>query len=468
MASISQQLNDLFNPKPAEEYDPENGFAEEEMQRKAPASTEVSLERRRIFADVPLNPKFAAKKTSRKELGRPDESSSEVLEKGMKSEEELGSEEEEAEEASIGEREKKQKAAKRDDQEVSEDDVDAVLEAIREEDQIQNKKAEKSMRQSEIERGKQVLLQRKVTDSLVGLRIFMEKLLSIANKLPQQQTIRLFQENSEVKDKYKACIAGLNDLLAILLSIQAQISTQAGISSELQKGVNKNSLEDIWKVLEKNKSQVKERSYDVIENWMEKAQVYANAKLKHNMKALGVHPLRQTEEKFTRNKQKFIQKAQTKAKAFKVFGNPSSSIHDMIDKEIYDDSDFYQMFLRDYLALNSKAVAESKEEEELNWTYKYLQSKGIAKKEKIGAPLIESKKRKDKTLKYTVHDKLVNFMAREENHFLIPGYKNITQSLFGIRRDEPLKRKRIGTEELGEEMEKIGNQSDEDMDVALI
>ena len=466
MNSISQQLNDLYNPKPVEEYDPEDEYIDEEVKKRNSGKMEVELGKRRVFPDISLNPKFGAKKTTRRDLEQYDISDSEP------SDEEIKEEEVSSVEDSV--KEHKQKKANKGDKEfvedrMEEDELDAQLEAIREDDKIQSKKAERSMRQSEIKRGQEVLLQRKVTDSLVGLRILMEKLLNIANKLPQQQTIKLFQKNSEVKSAYDTCIKDINELLSKLLSIQAQIASQSEISTELQRGKNVNSLQDAWKIMQKNKSLVKEQSYDVIENWMEKAQVYANAKLKHNMKALGVHPLRQTEDKFTKNKQKLIQKAQTKSKAFKVFGKPANSIHDMVDKEIYDDSDFYQMFLKDYLSLNSKAVTGSTEEEELNWTYKYLQSKGIAKKEKIGgAPLIESKKRKDKALKYVVHEKLLNFMAQEKNYNLIPGYKNIVSSLFGIRKDEPIKRKRIGTDELGEEIEKIDNKSDEDMDIALI
>ena len=457
MTSISQELNDLFNPKPADEYDPENDFADDRLKKKNEViKSDLDFEQRHILPEIPLNPKFAAKKVSRKELEGNEESSQEESE-----ENDENMENEEKESLSIEEEVKNK-------EEESDKEIDAALEAINEEDQIQTKKAEKYTRLSEIERGQQVILQRKVTDGLIGIRILMEKILNTANRLPQTTTIEQFKENPDVESKYTSCIEGIKEFFSTLLSIQDLIARQSEISSELQKPKENPSLDELWKVMEKNKLLIKEQSYDIVENWMEKAQVYANAKLKHNVKTLGVHPLRQTEEKYSKNKQKMIQKAQTKSKAYKVLGNESSTIHDMIDKEIYDDSDFYQTFLRDYLALNSKSAAGSKEEE-LNWTYKYLQSKGIAKKEKVGAPLIESKKRKNKTLKYVVHEQLINFMAQQENHDLFPGYKNVVSNLFGLKKDEaPEKRRRIGTDELEREMENIENKEDEGMDVALI
>jgi len=469
--NISSQLNELFNPKPPEEFDPENDFGDDKIRFKKnnENNEEISFNKKSILPEIPLNPKFAAKKISRSELDK----SQENLDSDIESENNQNIAELRSSDEKLSENEDKsdnsEKSIEKNDGDL--ENIDEALNTIRHEDEIQQKNNENAAKITELERAQQVVQQRKVTDSLIGLRILTEKILNVANKLPQSTSIEKFKENGEIKEKYQNNISQIKEFILKTISIQSKLLKQAGILDNLPVPKTLENSEQIWEILNKTQNSFKDKTYDIIENWMEKTQIHINAKLKQTVKSLGLHPLRQAEDKYTKNKQKMISKAQTKSKAFRVLGNAVQTIHDMKDSEIYDDSEFYQTFLRDYLALNAKVGGNSKEEEELNWTYKYLQSKGIAKKEKIGAPLIESKKRKNKTIKYVVHERLVNFMAQQENPNLIPGYGNIVKSLFGIQREEaeaaPIKRKRIGTEELVEEMEKIGTKQDE-VDIALI
>ena len=227
MTSISQQLNDLFNPKPADEYDPENDFADDRLKKKNEViKADLDFEQRHILPEIPLNPKFAAKKVSRKELERNEESNQEESEENDES-----MENEEKKSLSIEEEVKNK-------EEESDKEIDAALEAINEEDQIQTKKAEKYTRLSEIERGQQVILQRKVTDGLIGIRILMEKILNTANRLPQTTTIEQFKENPDVESKYTSCIEGIKEFFSTLLSIQDLIARQSEISSTSENSQN--------------------------------------------------------------------------------------------------------------------------------------------------------------------------------------------------------------------------------------
>ena len=460
-ATISEQLNDLLNPKPREEYNPEDEDVDAAIREHAKKDEFGEIEpvgQRRIFPELPLDPKFAARKTTRKELeehGEEDESGSE--------EEESSEDKEDAAHFSD-----KEGATEKNDEHEPEEEVDAALKEIQEEDTKHAEQVETVLEATEAEKGRQVIAQRKVMDCLIGLRILLEKVLTNANRLPQPGTISHFKENPDVKLKYGETIEKVKKLILTTLRVQ----TKLGLGEDLTEGSESDDMPALWTKIMKNKTACKDKVYDVIENWMEKTQLYVNAKLKQNMKVLGAHPLRQVEDKYSKNKSKLLQKAQQKSKAFRVLGNPSASIQEMRDKEIYEDAEYYQTFLRDYLSLNTRPAGEASEEG-FDWTYKYLQSRGITKREKLGAPLIQSKKRKNKALKYVVHEKLVNFMPQQENPNLLPGYENIVKKLFGVRakedQEEPEKtRKRVGTDELALEMERINTKTAEGMDVALI
>lgn len=474
--SISQQLNDLLNPKPPEEYDPENEYLEAQVRARAQTRPQEApdLGQRRILPDIPLDPKIGVKKTSRAELEKslphPEED-----EDDLEAKEGEGEDEDDDEESESGSQEGKEEKEEEKKQEVPEEDLDAALKQIAAEDQTHEQTA-KVAEASEAEKGRQVIVQRKALDCLVGVRILMEKMLTIANKLPQPGSVGQFQENLEIKQKYTEAMAQMQRALAATLTIQTKIAETAGIANNLaaSAGVDEKTATeaDFWGKVQKNRTECKDKVYDNVENWMEKTQLFVNARLKQGMKALGTHPLRQAEDKYDKNKEKFLQKTQLKAKAFRVLGNPVATVHEMRDKEIYEDSEYYQTFLRDYLSLNAKAAGAGGEDEGLDWTYRYLQSRGMARKEKTGLQ-VEGKKRKNKALKYTVHDKLVNFMAQQANPNLLPGYENIVKSLFGTKpvedQGEPAHtRKRLGTDEIVAEMEKINTKGEEDVDVALI
>lgn len=452
--SIAEQMTDLFNPKPPEEFNPENDFIELQGNRPKPHNIhpieETDLNQRRILPEIPINPKFAVKKTTLKELA-------EIQEKEDESEESESVEKNE------------EKVDKNEDvnENENEKEIEAALGEIQQEDKEQETIIKKSKEVNEMKKGKQVVAQRKLLDSFLGIRILLQKFLTIANKLPQSDTYPLFQNtNPQITEKYQEAINNTKKFIETTLSIQSTISQESEISTKIPAITVEGST---WTAIKANKESIKDNLYDVIENWMNKTQLYVNAKLKNSMKTLGAHPLRQAEEKYRKNKEKILRKAQMKSKPYRILGKPADSIKETLDKEVYEDAEHYQTLLKDYLVLNAKNTGGNEKNtgdgEELDMTYKYLQSKGIdIKRQKIGVPDKERKKRKNRALKYVVHEKLVNFLAQQDNPGLLPGYENIVKSLFGMNSGEPEEvspRKRARTLELEEAMEKEEAPEDE-------
>lgn len=124
-----------------------------------------------------------------------------------------------------------------------------------------------------------------------------------------------------------------------------------------------------------------------------------------------------------------------------MFGRPTADLTREKDEEIYNDFDFYQGLLKDFLSSNDVDTGNQgpgNEEDiylegaDLGMTQKYLEQRkkiksGLDKKKKE----VDRKASKNRKIRYVVHDKLVNFMAPLENLNVLEGKDYILNSLFG-------------------------------------
>lgn len=122
------------------------------------------------------------------------------------------------------------------------------------------------------------------------------------------------------------------------------------------------------------------------------------------------------------NQKRLLEKVRVK-NGQKVFGKLVSeslqATQDKHDAEIYNDQDFYQLMLKDFLASNDTSTGEQQHETEadgadLGLTQKYLERKRKLQEANQGTQLkkeVDRKASKNRKIRYVVHEKLVNFMT---------------------------------------------------------
>jgi protein AATF/BFR2 len=139
-----------------------------------------------------------------------------------------------------------------------------------------------------------------------------------------------------------------------------------------------------------------------------------------------------------------IEKTQLKREAYKVLGRPHSDL--TVDRvfNIYNDYDFYQALLKDFLANNDATYVPTEggaggadDDIYLDGADIGLTQKFLAKRQKLKEAQASKKKEVDRKaskhrkIRYVVHEKIVNFMTPLENLMAQEGKENIVMNLFG-------------------------------------
>ncbi|EGR30148.1 hypothetical protein IMG5_140270 [Ichthyophthirius multifiliis] len=165
--------------------------------------------------------------------------------------------------------------------------------------------------------------------------------------------------------------------------------------------------------------------------WSQKAQLLNTMYLKKSgMKGLLQTPIGQA-QKAMEQFDKMLYKSQLKRNSFRILGENASNIQRDIDEEIYDDNDFYNELLKEYMT----EIEENKEVGQdgllFDSTRLYLLDRKLKQQEKK-LKTVDRKTSKARKIRYDVHQKLVNFMNPvQQEDYIIDGRIQIVQNIFG-------------------------------------
>jgi len=127
------------------------------------------------------------------------------------------------------------------------------------------------------------------------------------------------------------------------------------------------------------------------------------------------------------NKQFIDTRTHQKREIYRVIGKSPETMNEKLDFQIYDDHEFYQGLIKDFLNNTSQTDLVDPNYnlgEDLALTQEYLKKRERMKK-------IRDKKQKsnkiskDRKIKYIIHDKLINFMAPRDEEMISTGRKDI-------------------------------------------
>lgn len=353
------------------------------------------------------------------------------------------------------------------DLEEKSEDAEDMSDFEEEDDYIDSKQSHSTIKtmsetnvRAEIEKGNCVRNQLKLWESLLEMRIKIQKCVVTSNQMPQYNTYKEFKSNMEFSKKVNETKNNLMRTLDNMLQLrdfflmqypetkqlctgskkrktdkeentntddltdeEIPSDTEDEEENEEEKNGEKSSADedaesaegpvprkrlkynDYERVLSENYNSYKEYRDAVIKKWNDKTRIVVSSLTK---KGSGQTTLKQIEFALS-DMVKLRKRSQLKRSEYSIVGK-SSPVEDNdgrrvqeYDTEIYDDDDFYHQLLRDLIEYKSSDVTDP-----ILLSKQWIQLQNMRKKLKRK---IDTRATKGRRVRYNVHNKLVNFMA---------------------------------------------------------
>lgn len=266
-------------------------------------------------------------------------------------------------------------------------------------------KAAVSMSQAarlDVAKGRAVQLQQKTFDSFLSARIKLQKGLIAVNCSPSANVLSTSVTNSQTSvtaESWKAAESAVLKLWNTITDVRAGLScAHTGGEKRKRDAADKNtSTESMWSMMAGLEADSQSWREVMLEKWSHKTQSVATVSLANKLNNTARRSLTASiRETLTTDLERLLARTRIPRACAPVKAEQNSEA----DKEIYDDTDFYQQLLK---ALVDQRQADSLSGGAIKWSAAMRDTK----KRKI----IDKKASKGRKLRYHVHDKLQNFMA---------------------------------------------------------
>lgn len=279
---------------------------------------------------------------------------------------------------------------------------------------------------NELTKGNCVRQQLHIWENLLEMRIQLQKCLITANKLPQASTFAPLKDTH--KNEIDATKQSVRNLLDKFLYLQSLLWNRYPETKNLMKDeinnkpqdeddeeiqsdseeetpeipLKKRKYNDLGLEIVKRHTQYKSYRNSVIQKWNDKTRIASNKT------TTPVHSVINQIDHILSDKDKLIKKTQLKKTDYEIIGaSESNSNSEEYNTEIFDDTDFYHHLLRELIEYKSSDVTDPVQ---LGRQWIHLQNLRSKMKRKM-----DTKATKGRKIRYTVHSKLVNFMAPVED-----------------------------------------------------
>lgn len=298
-------------------------------------------------------------------------------------------------------------------------------------------------------KGNSVRNQLNMWESLLEIRIQLQKCLVQSNKLPQHEVFKSFGSDEKFKTEYTKSKKTMKNMLDKFLTLQLLLLKQYSETKTLltdKKNKNKEEKvedddQEIPSDTEDEKSEDSEeeaipkkrpkisdiehqiktrhdkyRNYrnDVIQKWNDKTRFNI---AKNNTQ---VNSVIQHINFILEDKQKLVKRTQLKRSEYEILGKvkgdekteepsekapqeQSSKSPEEYDTEIFDDDDFYHQLLRELIEFKSAGITDP-----IQISRQWIQLQNLRSKMKRK---IDTRATKGRKIRYAIHSKLVNYMA---------------------------------------------------------
>ncbi|XP_044735364.1 protein AATF [Chrysoperla carnea] len=321
---------------------------------------------------------------------------------------------------------------------------------------------------SQVQKGQCVKNQLRLWENLLEVRIKLQKCLITANRLPQTDTYTKIKEKSgeEFEKLAKETQSNVAKVLDGLLNLQDTLLKKYPETKNLDQKTVEESDEEIpsddedeEKIVSENEEETGEpitkkvktlpdyeqtiskrhntyRNYrnNVIRKWNEKTRISVSKNL------INTNSVINQIEYILKDREKYIRKTQLKRSNYNIVGLKSvkstgsddendettsrKRTYEEYNAEIYDDDDFYHQLLRELIEYKSTNITDP-----IKLSQQWIQLQSMRSKMKRN---VDTKATKGRKIRYTVHTKLVNFLApMDENKWTDHAKTELYNSLFG-------------------------------------
>ena len=309
----------------------------------------------------------------------------------------------------------------------------------------------------EIRKAKNIINQKELYETFVGIRIALQNLLSDINSLPTSKNFSKFLELSskETQDLYQKLKLNVNSTFYDTIIFHKEFlkkqnypkSEQFNPVLELEKLLKKkedfNEMDEQLNKIHNNLFKIDQKIMNI---WYRKTvvnQFQTNNKIikkLSNNDNFCEHVLSSVEN----NMNTLLKKTQKYNNAndnnIQLLGRKRLSAEEYeYDKEIFNDNDFYNFLLKEFLLNNEKEIdennyVEKRDENGLvegryDLTMRYILNRNTKIKKNV-----DTKATKNRKIRYDKHEEIINFMVPENNDKEIIGRNIIINSLFGTKK----------------------------------
>jgi protein AATF/BFR2 len=311
----------------------------------------------------------------------------------------------------------------------------------------------------------------KLFDFFISMRISLQKILTSVNCLPQGEKLKEYIDDTN-KNMFKFTIIDMLKLLLTFIKFQREFLLKNNYSELLQSNStnsesndilneitnitkiitkfikilsesiteNKNDeeldtkfLEEIINLINPFSQKIILISEKIIDIWYRKTLVYSYKSNTGNriLKIMNNNFCEHIKQNIDNNFESIRDKSKKK-NGEKILGKKHLK-GDENDDEIYNDRDFYNFILKEFINNKEDLVnteANAADGTRMDLTLQYLLNRSKNKKEKN----IDTKASKNRKLKFDKHEKIINFMVPLPNHKLNSGRVEIIHSIFGVNR----------------------------------
>ncbi|KAF7729117.1 hypothetical protein EC973_004885 [Apophysomyces ossiformis] len=445
--SLADQIADLDTTAPTD-YDPEDLVEpfNDNVQLNSEEETQNEIDGREHYVSVGKSslrkqqfllddPRYSGKQTNRKDIYSSDEEDEDMVEQeqsddNSEDEEDVAEfnveDEDEEDEEGTGEDTGMQSQSEDEDLPKEENDIKEELRKIEEEERAMISQISKSA-QGDVEKGLHVRQQLTLWENFLESRIRIQKVVEIANQLPQYDVWPDYlarQEGIEsdidaAKEEVREIVDDLMDLRTSLLGENDAVDFEDKTWNSRKRYLDDEDLyvEKLWEDISQVNDIFVPYRNSTLEKWSNKVQAASGARLTKKFKAFDQNILTQVENMMS-DKEKLIKRTQLQRTEYNILGkvekeedneenNESQTKVDRhlsrYDVEIFDDNDFYQQQLRELI--ESRMVdTDDPMAVGMRWA---ASKKTESKKKKV----VDQKASKGRKLRFEVHEKIQNFMA---------------------------------------------------------
>lgn len=329
---------------------------------------------------------------------------------------------------------------------VPEKDIDIDDENDKSDEEPQQDDEKQLQINKDVEKGVSIQNQLQIWEKLLEIRIHSQKFLLKANGLPQTNYFHQLSSRPEFNEAVKKTSANVENLLTKMCTLQKALVNQYPEMKEVSVKRQRVDVSDdndrvskIAKKLESDYADYKDYRNATISKWYDRTKVLTPGASK-TLKQPAFDIIRNIEGALS-NRDELIKKTQVYKGGYEIIGmdtttkekSNASTANELngesepvICSEIYDDTDFYHSQLRELIEFKTNTSTNP-----ADMTKQFVELQKLRNKIK---KVVDTRASKGRKIRYAVHNKMVNFMARNDpTEWSNEAKSELFSSLFGSR-----------------------------------